>query len=374
MAEPRPVHDRPAEFSDRVRAAPGPLSDVALADLVAADASENLGDHLLVPTVRRYRGLVEPGVTPQSAHEVTSRVLAASQGMWTPVAEILSARYPRWRAVFTDACLACELLGPMQPDEDHPRSVGAALEDGEGRYLIERFVAQGSGGSVAIATDRGSPGFRSQVAVKFIRAEPGDGAPEREAVVAGGVCGPSAVRVVEVGRWQGGGYLVMDLVGGLALTAVAATERMIDPERAAAEVSDLAWCVADLHSAGFVHGDISPTNVMLDDAGRLRLVDFGRAGPRSPDAEWNDVRMLAALLVWMLLGYVPGPGFRPPVIAITVRQSVLVAAMRALREPTVAADFSERVDAAVHRARLFRGLAVALGVFAALLWASGAAG
>jgi hypothetical protein len=84
--------------------------------------------------------------------------------------------------------------------------------------------------------------------------------------------------------------------------------------------------------------------------------------------------MLAALLVWMLLGYVPGPGFRPPVIAITVRQSVLVAAMRALREPTVAADFSERVDAAVHRARLFRGLAVARGVFAALLWASSAAG
>lgn len=365
--------DRPAEFSERVLAAPRPISDRALAGLVAEDACENLADHLLVPTVRRYRGLVEPNGTPQSAHEVSSRVLAATQGMWSPVAAILSARYPRWRAIFADACLACELLGPVQPETDHPESVGAPLADGEGRYRIDRFVARGSGGMVAIATDRASFEGRAEVAVKFIRAEPGDGAPEREAVVAGGMCGPSAVRVVEVGRWQGGGYVVMDLVGGLALTAVAAAERMVGPERAAAEVSDLASCVGDLHAAGFVHGDISPTNVMLDDAGRLRLVDFGRAGPHSPESEWRDVQMLASLLVWMLLGYVPGSGYRPPAAAITLRQRVLLAAVRAMREPTTARELADRVDAAVSRARLQRGLAIGFAMIIALLWASNGA-
>lgn len=367
MSDRPPIHDRPADFSTRVRAAPSPLSDDALALIVGDDARENLAGHLLVPTVRRYRRVVDPGATPQSASEVTNRVLSASQGMWGPVAVILSARYPAWRAVFADACLACDLLGSVQPDPDHPESVGAPLADGGGRYRIDRFVARGSGGIVAIATDRALPGEQREVAVKFIRAAPEDGAPEREAVVAGGMCGPSAVRVVEVGRWAGGGYVVMDLVGGMALTAVAAAERMVGCERAAFEICELSSCLAELHAAGYVHGDISPTNVMLDESDRLRLVDFGRAGPRSAEAEWNDVRMLASLLVWMVLGYVPGPGFRPPAVALTLRQCLLVAAVRAMQRPTTAKEFADEVSGAVHRARMQRGVAIAAITLVALL-------
>lgn len=371
MADEFPGDGRPIDFPSKVLDAPRPLSDHALAGIVADDASRNLARHLLVPTVRRYRGFVEPSTTPHAAHEVVGRVLGASQGMWSPVAAILAARYPAWRSVLADACLACELVGAFQPEPDHPESVGAPLGEGERRYRIDRFVARGSGGTVAIATDLGAPGGPREVAVKFIRTSPGDDAPEREAVVAGGMCGPSAVRVIEVGRWAGGGYVVMDLVGGMALTATAAAERTVGAERIAAEVCDLSECLAELHDAGFVHGDISPTNVMLDDAGGLRLVDFGRAGPRCADAEWNDVRMLASLLAWMLLGYMPGPGFRPPALGLSLRQCLLLAVVRAARQPTTAREFATAVERAVLRARIQRGAAVVGAAIVAILWTVG---
>lgn len=36
--------------------------------------------------------------------------------------------------------------------------------------------------------------------------------------------------------------------------------------------------LAVLHNKGFIHGDIKPTNIMIDVQGTIKLVDFGRAG------------------------------------------------------------------------------------------------
>ena len=35
--------------------------------------------------------------------------------------------------------------------------------------------------------------------------------------------------------------------------------------------------LAALHAQGFIHGDIKPTNIMLNIQGAVKLVDFGRA-------------------------------------------------------------------------------------------------
>ena len=42
---------------------------------------------------------------------------------------------------------------------------------------------------------------------------------------------------------------------------------------------DLGRTLAALHEAGWVHGDVAPANVMIDDAGEVVLIDFGLAQP-----------------------------------------------------------------------------------------------
>src|SRR5262249_61220856 len=59
--------------------------------------------------------------------------------------------------------------------------------------------------------------------------------------------------------------------------------------RAAASVRELAGAVPFPHRRGVVHQDIKPANILIDEAGQPRLIDFGLAwqqdawsGPSSP--------------------------------------------------------------------------------------------
>ncbi len=42
-------------------------------------------------------------------------------------------------------------------------------------------------------------------------------------------------------------------------------------------MAEVAWALAYVHSRGIVHQDIKPKNIMLDESGRPRLIDFGMA-------------------------------------------------------------------------------------------------
>lgn len=77
-------------------------------------------------------------------------------------------------------------------------------------------------------------------------------------------------------------YLVMELVDGPTLRDRIATGP-IDPDDIALMTVDLAEALATVHSAGMVHRDVKPSNVLLAPAGpssrefRAKLADFGIA-------------------------------------------------------------------------------------------------
>jgi len=195
------------------------------------------------------------------------------------------------------------------------------------RYELERVVGRGGMGTVWAAHDVSSG---REVAVKTVTDRSGEaGRLRREARLAASVIHPGVVAVHDAGHDGATGYLVMDLLTGPDLGAVLEQGPMSPGEavRVAAGVAD---ALAAVHGAGVVHGDVKPSNVVLDAGDAVVLVDFGAAlstdddaGPvtfgtatymapeqvtSAPATAASDVYALGCLLTTALAG-------RPPFVA-----------------------------------------------------------
>jgi tRNA A-37 threonylcarbamoyl transferase component Bud32 len=126
---------------------------------------------------------------------------------------------------------------------------------------------------------------------------------------------PGLVPVVDLDIHEGRPFLVMDYVPGLNLAQYAA-QRPPTPRRAAAIVADVARVVAFLHGRGIIHQDIKPKNLLIDETGRPRVIDFGQARLRHA---WSEPRAEASggTLAYMSPEQAEGDGER-----ITTRTDV----------------------------------------------------
>ena len=168
-----------------------------------------------------------------------------------------------------------------------------------GRYELLLPIATGGMATVYLARALGIAGFEREVAVKLmhphLRAD-GEGAALdllEEARLAGRIRHPNVVAVLDVGDDPHGIFLVMEYIEGETLSsllraAVAAGEPL--PLPIALRILD--DVLAGLHaahelpgqhggSAGLVHRDVSPQNVIVGTDGVARLADFGIAKAES---------------------------------------------------------------------------------------------
>ena len=152
------------------------------------------------------------------------------------------------------------------------------------RFEVKGVLGAGAMGVVVRAYD---PQLARDVALKRLSVAVGSHQQEarilREARALARVRHPNVVRVFEVGTHQGQPFLAMELVGGVTL------EDWLDTPRTWAEIvrvfAQVARGLMAVHSAGLVHRDVKPSNIMVDDHGRAFVMDFGLvAGRGDPDA------------------------------------------------------------------------------------------
>jgi serine/threonine kinase PknH len=159
--------------------------------------------------------------------------------------------------------------------------VSGSLEVGAqfGPYLLKRLVGSGGMGSVFEAEDTV---LQRSVALKLISSTYAQD-PEyrerlqREARIAGRLQDPHVVPIHSAGEIDGHLYVDMRLINGIDLDTTLRRTGRLSPARAVAVVSQIASALDDAHSAGVLHRDVKPGNILLTSNDFAYLVDFGIA-------------------------------------------------------------------------------------------------
>ena len=165
-----------------------------------------------------------------------------------------------------------------------------------GKYVLEREIAAGGMARVYLATLRGAVGFEKRLVVKQIRTELASDEAfvtrfVEEAKTAVELSHPNIVPVYELGVEQGVYYIAMELCEGLTLSEVLAETGPLGPAEGAYLGVEICRALDYAHRrAQIVHRDVTPRNVLIDDEGAVRLIDFGIATPVTNEgAERSEV-------------------------------------------------------------------------------------
>jgi serine/threonine protein kinase len=193
---------------------------------------------------------------------------------------------PSWESHDPEGNPASQSRTDPGNDHDGSRSPEAPLPAAVGKYLVVgRFPQSGQAEVFRVV----HPQFHQERVLKLSKEAVGlDG---RYGIVEEGKIlseleHPHLVRVYDLDFVGDRPYLVMEYIRGRNLEQIA-SEDQVAPRRAAALVAKIAGAAAFAHQRGIVHRDIKPKNILVDDAGEPRLIDFGMARLRTA---WSDDR------------------------------------------------------------------------------------
>jgi protein kinase-like protein/Calx-beta domain-containing protein len=172
------------------------------------------------------------------------------------------------------------------------RSAAAVGDVLRGRYRLERIVGKGGTGTVFEAVDQyridaAEPGQR--LALKVLHPEVA-ARPELFAELRlefqhlQWLSHPNVVRVHEFDRDGDIAFFTMELLSGYLLSHVLELKHdaRLDRSHAFAIIRGMGDALVHAHSRGVVHGDISPRNIFITNAGEVRVLDFGASRTMAP--------------------------------------------------------------------------------------------
>jgi predicted ATPase len=167
--------------------------------------------------------------------------------------------------------------GPWVPGENERKPSPVDIGQIIAHYRILAKLGCGGMGVVYKAQDTK---LGRNVALKFL---PKDSARDpqrverfqREARTASALNHPHICTLHDADQYEGQPFLVMELIEGQALRALAAPRRSLPA--LVPLVGQVAKALSAAHAAGIVHRDIKPENIMVREDGYAKVVDFGLA-------------------------------------------------------------------------------------------------
>jgi serine/threonine-protein kinase len=154
-----------------------------------------------------------------------------------------------------------------------------------GKYVLEREISRGGMARVLLATLRGAGGFEKRLVVKQIRDELATDSEfvrrfVEEAKMAVALSHPNIVPVYELGVEGGTYFIAMELVEGVSVADLLKRGKTVSPEEGAYIGAEVCRALDYAHRRmRVVHRDVTPRNVMIDEEGQVKVIDFGIAAP-----------------------------------------------------------------------------------------------
>lgn len=208
-------------------------------------------------------------------------------------------------------CLLAAGLSPISTPGLNARAPDPAALDAEiAEYEILELIGQGGLGAVYRARHLANGQI---VALKTLppTLDPEFGERfEREIEALTRLNHPNVVRLFGSGRAGDRHYLSMQYVSGESLRGMLA-RREIDRKRGLEILIEVCHGLEHAHSAGLVHRDVKPENILIDGEGRALVADFGLAkllAPVEQDVTLTPTRLVVGTPHYMAPEQLESPG------------------------------------------------------------------
>ncbi len=246
-------------------------------------------------------------------------------------------------------CKKCATPLPGIEEAIHTKTLETPIEElttgstFAGRYQIIEELGKGGMGWVYKVLDKET---KERIALKLIKPEIATDKKtierfRNELTTARKIVQKNVCRMYDLNREKGNYYITMEFVSGGDLKRFIRRSEQLSVGKAISIAKQICDGLEEAHGLGIVHRDLKPQNIMIDDNGNARIMDFGIArtvkdkgitgsgvmigtpeymSPEQVEAkevdQRSDIYSLGVILYEMVTGRMPFEGETPLSIAM----------------------------------------------------------